>query len=172
MRLFQRGVLPPVNFLELDATLRSSILGPSGTRLVLPADLDPTLISTGSFTPAWTGFSANPVGDLRWIKFGGIVVLSIDNLISLLGTSNLATMTVTNLPAAIIPTDTQMNVCNIIDNAVELIGKCIISVSGTLSWGVGNTATVANRVAMATGGFTAAGTKGLFGDWCVTYRQP
>lgn len=46
MRLTQRGVLPPVNFVELDATLQSSILAPAGAKLVAQADLAATLASS------------------------------------------------------------------------------------------------------------------------------
>lgn len=77
MILTQRGVLPPVNFLELDAALRSSILGPSGTRLITQADIARQL---NQFTNAGavTVLAANTVivtsgaqnfavGDLLWI---------------------------------------------------------------------------------------------------------
>lgn len=43
MNITQRGVLPPVNFAELDASLQSSLLGPAGTRIVRGADFAPTL---------------------------------------------------------------------------------------------------------------------------------
>lgn len=39
MNITQRGVLPPVNFVELDASLQSSLLGPAGARLIIGPDI-------------------------------------------------------------------------------------------------------------------------------------
>lgn len=51
MIVTQRGVLPPVQFLELDSSLRNSILAPAGTKTVASTDLDATMLSS-QLTPA------------------------------------------------------------------------------------------------------------------------
>lgn len=161
MNIFQRGVLPPVNFLELDATLRSSILGPSGTRTILQADLDATLRSSATWTPTYTGFSAAPVGDLTYWLFNGTVFVWNNTGAGITGTSNATNFTISNVPAAIRPAAARH--CNAIleDNGGPLVGAVDIDSAGNATFSVYNTAAVANRVTLLSSGWTAAGSKGF-----------
>lgn len=88
MIITQRGVLPPVNFLELDTTLRSSILGPSGTRLIHPADLSTLLsqfVSAGGGTTVLntnttivtSGALTYALNDLLWINCGFVWIKGV-----------------------------------------------------------------------------------------------
>jgi hypothetical protein len=169
MILTQRGVLPPVNFLELDATLRSSILGPSGTRTILQADLAAALFGTNTFTPTWTGFSANPVGDLTWMRFAGFVFLFNNTAGAVTGTSNAVDMTITNIPVAITPLSTRTMLCNVTDGGNTMQGWGSLSAANVLTFGMANSTSVANRVQLATGNFAAAGVKGLPVGWVMSW---
>jgi hypothetical protein len=62
--------------------------------------------TNGSFTGTLTGFVANPTGTVRWAKVGSIVILDLSGL-AVNGTSNATTMTMTGLPAALKPANTQ-----------------------------------------------------------------
>lgn len=77
MIVTQRGVLPPVQFLELDSSLRNSMLSPAGTRKVVSADIDPltaTLVSTAA-----VGLQIdNDNGLIRIRTAAGTPVLEID----------------------------------------------------------------------------------------------
>jgi hypothetical protein len=169
MILTQRGVLPPVNFLELDATLRSSILGPSGTRLILPADCDPTLRTTGNWATSWTGFSAPPSNTLNYIMVGGIVYVYDINNNNITGTSNATSMQINNVPAAIRPSNARTAIVELIDNSNIVLGRVRIDTVGNASFILYDSTAVVNRVSANLNNFTNSGSKGLSAGFFMAY---
>lgn len=77
MIVTQRGVLPPVQFLELDSSLRNSILAPAGTKLAGSADID-TLTATLQSTAAVGLQIDNDSGIIRFRTAAGTPVLEIE----------------------------------------------------------------------------------------------
>lgn len=125
-------------------------------------------IAQGTFTPTWTGFSADPTGVISWQQIGRHVILTTTN--SMTGTSNAVTMTVTNLPAAIRPVAvSQYIACNVLDAGNILLGSAFFTAgSATISFHVMSTAVVANRVSPSASAFTNSGVKGL-GNMTLVY---
>ena len=112
----------------------------------------------GSFTPTWSGFSANPVnGIVYWIRTGSLVNLTIytDNL----GTSNATNFAITNLPASLQPTQSQTVAVNtLIDKGAAGWGNAHISSSSTINF---------SFKSVNTSGWSNTGTKG-FGSGAYT----
>ncbi|MBS3927807.1 MAG: hypothetical protein KGZ65_04365 [Sphingomonadales bacterium] len=75
--------------------------------------------SSGTWTPAWTGFSADPTGTTAVLQIGKMVKAEIE--LSGHGTSNATTLTVTLPVAAKRATSYPMQV---VDNGTNVIGVC------------------------------------------------
>lgn len=125
-------------------------IGPiSGT----PVDMTP---DTGTFLATLTGMSAATTGTVTWVKIGNVITLTAP---AITGTSNSTAMTMTGVPAAILPTTMRQLVpMSVLDNGSNTSGAADIQISGGTI--------VFNRIVVATGiysstGFTATGTKGL-----------
>jgi hypothetical protein len=111
----------------------------------------PLLISSGTFTPTWFGFSVNPVGDLSWYKIANICFLY--TTASRFGTSNSTSFEITNCPLEIFPAGLDVPVM-VQDNgaiAAGMIGRTGLS---TLQFYKGT-------APPSLTGFTAAASKGL-----------
>lgn len=125
-----------------------------------------------SFTPTWTGFSADPSGDLSYYDFGAIVMVWWDNSSALLGTSSANFMTITNVPESIRPRGHRKGNVLVVDNGTNIYeGFYAITSAGVITFGIADTGTVANRVVYTTTGFTAASTKGLAGGILIIYAK-
>lgn len=111
----------------------------------------PLSIDSGSFAPAWTGFSVNPVGNLSWYKIANIVHLY--TTAGLLGTSNLNAMEFSNCPLAIMPAGLSVPVM-IQDNGALATGMITRTGLSTIQFAKGT-------APPSLTGFTAAGSKGL-----------
>lgn len=111
----------------------------------------PLLIVSGTFAPAWTGFSVAPVGNLSYYKIGTIVHLY--SVAGLLGTSNLNAMEFSNCPSDIMPAG--LNVAALIqDNGALAMGSITRTGLSTIQFAKGT-------APPSLTGFTAAGSKGL-----------
>lgn len=150
-----------VDFLVADTAYFQNVVTTGGTNY--PAS---------SFTPTWTGFAVPPVGDLYYVDYGSYVVLWTN--IQLLGTSNAATMTISNLPAAIRPTNTQYAYCVVRDNyggTNDMVGAALIDSTGVITFSQADPGALSGRVVLFSGIFSGAGTKGLAAGWTVTYGK-
>lgn len=120
-------------------------------------------VSTGSFTPAWSGFSVAPIGTMYWQKLYQQVTLTwIGNQ----GTSNATSMSIGNVPTQIrVKTAsadaTALVPCAAIDNSNRVIGS--LQFGGTSTFGFA----MASPLSLT--GFTNTGTKGLPNGWSLTY---
>lgn len=127
-----------------------------------------------TFAPSWVGFSVDPVGEISYEDFGSLVVLRNDGVTPLTGTSNTFEMQITNLPAAIRPTEYKLRECLVVNNDFTASGAVGIDPSGTLQFFfmqvtaiVGATEGLAPEAA----GFNNANTKGLPVGWLVMYSK-
>src|SRR5688572_2341315 len=110
MRLFQRGVLPPVQLEELATEV----------------------YETGTYDPTWTGFSAAPAVTFDWtIYLSGIVTL-VPRSATVTGTSNAITMTWTDFPAAIRPAFFTRIMVEMLNNDVDMWGTMLIRSDATV----------------------------------------
>ena len=118
---------------------------------------------SGSLTPTYAGFSAAPTtADLRYSVHNGVVTLSIPNVPAT--GSNATTFTMNNaLPLCVRPvTKVSYAPLPVIDNgsaSYTYTGRVDVETAGTLTYSL---------VASASGGFTAANTKGAF-PCTITY---
>lgn len=157
--------LGPVSILNQDGTpLTSSqlvagqvatILYRSGSFILISSGIAPSVL-TGSFVPAWTGFSAAPTCTIFYTKIGGLIVLQF-GAVNTTGTSNATAMTITNLPAILRPsTDPNARVvCPVTDNGAQAAGAFGFGVTpGTIVFFKGT-------APPSGAGFTGAGTKGM-----------
>jgi hypothetical protein len=122
-----------------------------------------------SFTPTWgaNGFSSDPTGDLFYLDLGAIVYLWARG--NLLGTSDDAAMTITNLPTAIRPSSAGLGVKNAlsfaIDNGNERHCVIVIGSDGTVTW------IPLDSDGHGLGTFATSGQKGLAGGTLITYPK-
>lgn len=111
------------------------------------------LLSYGSFTPTFSGFSADPsTPTLYWSIQGNIVTITCDWIT---GTSDQVWYRITDIPAALRPAignSQSVVLAGIIDNGVTSWGNVIIAANNP-QWDFGFEAPNAN--------FTASGTKGM-----------
>jgi hypothetical protein len=118
-------------------------------------------VSAGTFTPAWSGFSADPTGDMAWQVTGRMATLE---WLGTTGTSNANFMTIGNLPTNLRPTTRSlagMSASVMIDNGAVQLGSVGHGTLGVLQFNLGTTPSGT--------GFTTSGTKGLDTGWTWTY---
>jgi len=130
------------------------------------SDLDIT-ITTGSFTPTWTGFSTDPTGDLFYTKIvktdasgneHGVVTL-YQTALALQGVSNATGMTITGIPEAIRPAQPRNCPIETEDNGafIESVGR--IASSGTITFFAKEVS--GSNIGYNNSGYTNSGNKGL-----------
>lgn len=118
-------------------------------------------ITSGTFTPSWTGFSAAPTGDMAWQIVGRVATLE---WLGTTGTSNATGMTIGNLPLNLRPTTKSllgMMPAIVIDNGNRVQGSVGHGSLGTVQFNMGSP--------LSGTGFTNSGTKGLDTGWTCTY---
>jgi hypothetical protein len=127
-------------------------------------------VTTGTFSPAWTGFGTPPSGFMRWTKFsnsvGSWATLEYESG-TYQGTSNATTLTFTNLPVDVRPTLAKQLWVPVTDAAFPGSGSITLGDSGTVTL----SAYISGAILSATG-FTDAGLKGLPDSFTVTYPLP
>lgn len=123
-----------------------------------------------TLTPVWTGFSANPVGNLSYYDFGAVVVIWNNTAGQIVGTSNATTMTITNLPESITPDNDVIGPSFVIDNSGAYAGQVSITSAGVMGFTL---LSVSGSLVLAgVGGlFTASGNKGLPTGWLIMYPK-
>jgi hypothetical protein len=118
-------------------------------------------VSTGTFTPSWSGFSADPTGDMAWQVTGRMATLE---WLGTTGTSDANFMTIDNLPSNLRPTTRSlvgMSAAVMIDNGANKLGSVGHAALGTVQFNLGTTPSGT--------GFTTSGPKGLDTGWTWTY---
>lgn len=123
-----------------------------------------------SFPPTWSGFSADPVGEISYYDFGRIVVMWNDTGSILVGTSDDTTMSFTGLPDEITPDNNVILPTFVIDSGSVFAGQVSITSAGTVGYTL---LTVSGSLILAgVGGlFTGAGNKGLPDGWLIVYAK-
>lgn len=151
------SALPP-GIIQANGVVQMLFKG-TGFQLMFSSQLLPQL---GSFTMTATGFTTTVTGTAFFARNGNIVTLIIPTLT---GTSNANTLTLTGIPAAIVPaTSTSSQNCTILcaDNGINEVCR-LIMLAGSTTWTI-------SRISGA--GFTASGTKGPANPFVVTYISP
>ena len=130
-----------------------------------------------TFPPTnWTGFSADPSGDISYYDFGAIVFMWVNS--ALIGTSDDVGMSFSGVPSAITPTNgNRMVRCLVINGSFTLGGAAEITTSGIIQFsledtGGGGAGTADDdRVKPSGAVFENTGTKGLPGGWLIMYTK-
>lgn len=135
-----------------------------GTGFILLTAL--SVITTGTFSATFNGFSSPLIGNISYSRFGSIVTLS--RTITLQGTSNSVAMSWPNgtIPVGLRPSAVRSALCsNLIDNSnSDFMGKITIDTDGSIDF----YKQVAS-LAFSNAGFTAANNKGLLDGWQISY---
>jgi hypothetical protein len=132
-----------------------------GTGFVLLVSGLAASLQEGSWNPAWTGFAAlsAPVGVMDWQITGRVATLEWAGA---QGTSDATTMTITNVPAEVMPNISVGDptiATVLIDNGLRVLGCVGFSGGSTLTFFAG----------VNPSGFTAGGNKGPPFAWTITY---
>ncbi len=139
----------------------------SGRGLTAAALVDMTP-DKSTFTGTLTGMTAGTTGTVNWVRMGNLVTIYIVS--SITGTSNATTMTMTGLPAAIQPTNTQVVPTMLIeDNTVTNCGGGAKISGSTITFFLAGSSGAHIVADPAVPNFNAAGTKGLLAGWTITY---
>jgi hypothetical protein len=104
-----------------------------------------------SATLTATGMTTSPTGTLYYSKVGNLVTLTIPTIS---GTSNSTAMTLTGLPAALIPSVQQLCLIRTTDNGTRSVGLIVFNTDGT----------VVLYASINASSFTASGTKAVDGS--------
>jgi hypothetical protein len=120
-------------------------------------------ISSGTFTPAWSGYAGSPpTGDMAWQIVGKLASLK---WLGSQGTSNANFLTIGNLPVNLRPATLNLLGASptiVIDNGAYAAGSFGFSGFGVMQFNKG-TAPPSGT------GFTNSGSKGLPTGWCGSY---
>lgn len=120
---------------------------------------------SGTFTGTFTGFTSTVTATVQYRVYNNVAYMFF-NTTNPIGTSNSTSMTMTGLPSVMFPTVDRFVLCCTEDNGnTEQFSALSISPTG---------ACVFQKYSISTGnfsstGYTASGTKGLPGDWLVSY---
>jgi len=133
----------------------------------LASKVDTEGVTSGSFTPLFTGFSTDPASAEVVYSLNGKQVTLVFNFTT--GTSDAAGFTIRNLPQALWPVETQKFILpSCVDNGSDVDGCSVqiaqpISGAAIIYFGKGFSNT-------GGGGFTSSGSKGLSAaGYSVTY---
>lgn len=123
-----------------------------------------------TFTPTWSGFSVDPVGDLSYIDLGAMVVIfSSDDLT---GTSNAVNFDIGGLPEAIRPSGNRMLVCMARDGVDgDVFAVATVQAAGTIAMLQSYEQDVLGSATVTTNAWANAGTKGLIGGFTIMYPK-
>lgn len=120
-------------------------------------------VTSGSFTGTLTGFTSNPSGTVLY-KIGADGFCTLYIIANISGTSNANTLTMTGLPAAVVPTNQVLAPVFVgTDNGGNVAMSALIAAGGS-------TITFLMGAAFSSTGFNAgAVTKGLIAGWQFRY---
>lgn len=127
-----------------------------------------------TFTPAWTGFSSAPSGDLSYLDFGSIVFITWNGASELVGTSNAFTMTITNLPEQLWPSQVRWLPCLVVNNDFTTQGAVSVSTAGVVTFfflQVDEIITNIDGLAPHADGFNNSNSKGVPAGWIIAYTK-
>ena len=139
----------------------------------LPSVSGSIIVTTGSYEPTWTGFSAAPVVDARWTAFESGVANANDWAThrfiapgSGSGTSNATGMTIDNLPSEVSPSvgiasDFFGVGCNFLDGSASgaLMARAVADFNNNVVFGLAQVLT--SRIRFVDAGWQNTGTKGV-----------
>ena len=130
----------------------------------IPADLREWLTwiqgieTQGTFTGTLTGYATPPTGELVWTKLGRRVSLYAPETIT--GTSNATSLTLTGVPASIMPATAKHGTTIVVDNN-QAVNAMFNALGTTITFYMG--------VPYVASGFTNPGVKGLYAGAMLTW---
>ena len=162
------GVLEVASQVEADAGLLDNKIMTPLKVANLPGGGGDVIVTTGTFVPGWTGFSANPTATMRWTKFDPITP-GADTLVILrhdsgnpTGTSNATGFSMTGLPATIVPSTfgagAQCHALFTDNTAFNHVGAAQVNITAVMSFFIESVS--GSRVINSLSGWTASGLKG------------
>ena len=119
---------------------------------------------SGSFTGTLTGMTGATTGTINYLIANGVCTLTA--LLTITGTSNSTSMTMTGLPGACTPSGGDPQVpCALLENntQTDTFGAAVIANNGVISF------LLPSGTQYLLGQFTSSGTKGISAGWTVTY---
>lgn len=124
---------------------------------------------TGNFVGTVTGYLVNLTGQVNYVRAGNNVTLYVPA--SIVGNSNSASMSMTGLPAVILPASTQVVACaSLEDNTIiNLMGDCVVVPGGSIAFRLAMVTGAAGPVQVGVTNFTAAGVKGILSGFSISY---
>jgi hypothetical protein len=114
---------------------------------------------SGTFTGTLTGMSGSTTGAVNYTVTGNVCTIYVTSGIT--GTSNSTALTLTGIPSACQPANTQAGTCGLVEDSGHALLGAVSITGGTASFSLAVTSDVSNRVDFVTSAFTASGTKGL-----------
>ena len=129
----------------------------------------------GEFAPTWTGFSADPTGNIHYMDFGALVVMWTSAALS--GTSDDTGFSLSGVPFALWPTTNRLVRCYVINGGFTLGGGAEVTTTGIVQFYIEDTAGGGagtaddNKVTPQGTGFQNTGTKGLPAGWIIQYAK-
>lgn len=125
----------------------------------------------GSFTGTLTGMTVATTGTFFYAISGDQITIYTGSVIT--GTSNSTAMSLTGLPALIVPVNTKEVPCSLlVDNAVtNLGGSVLVQNTGICIINLARTDLTAGRVNLSTLNFTNVGTKGVTAAWSISFSR-
>jgi hypothetical protein len=158
--VFFRGAASGITFFRVrgdgQVTMNEATLGNTG------AALNAATYESGSFTGTLTGMTSVTTGTVNWVRTGNLVSMYLVNAIT--GTSNTTSMTMTGIPAIIQPANPISCECDSNDNGTAHQATLALLTGGTITFFKMNASAT-----YTANNYTNAGTKGLNGQWEITY---
>lgn len=143
-------------------------VGTDGSGNVIAVVDNKTVVTedSGNFTATLTGFAGTVQGTVQWRRNGNLVMLFAPSAIQ--GTSDLPTMTMTGIPAALVPNSDILVPCVVLDDIGFVVGAMLAQTTGTFEF---YASTISGSQAFITNSsFTNSGPKGLPFGWSASYR--
>lgn len=113
-----------------------------------PAGL--TFYGRGAFIATVSGYAAPVLAPMNWVASGKLISIAVTATIT--GTSTVATLGATGLPAFLNPITAKQMLANVTDSGAATYGMLGLGATGTMTF---------SKSPAATGGFTASGTKAI-----------
>jgi hypothetical protein len=129
-----------------------------------------------TFTPTWSGFSSDPVGDISYMDFGAIVMMWASS--ALIGTSDDVNMVLGGIPESLMPSSAKWVSCLVLDGSttpgVVLAASAFIQSAASTSESMAfslHDAVADSPLVSASAPFQNTGSKGLPAGWFITYPK-
>lgn len=162
------GTIDSINLNASQVGITGNVVDMNATQVAVNGNPVATTAS-GSFTATLTGMASSVNGTLGWRRTGNVVTITRSGA-ALTGTSNAPNMSITGLPAQIVPTTSQNVACSgVRESAIgigDVMARCIVWAAGYIE--INPLKAHASGYVIADS-FTSSGQKGLSDVFTVQY---